>query len=66
VLTYEQILGHVWGRAYREAVDYVHVYISHQRHKIEWDPGCPAYVLTERGVGYRFAAQRQDHRGQAA
>jgi two-component system KDP operon response regulator KdpE len=66
VLTYEQILGHVWGRAYREAVDYVHVYISHLRHKIEWDPGCPAYVLTERGVGYRFAAQRQDHRGQAA
>jgi two-component system KDP operon response regulator KdpE len=66
VLTYEQILGHVWGWEYRESVDYVHVYISHLRHKIEWDPGCPAYVLTERGVGYRFAGQRRNHQGQAA
>jgi two-component system KDP operon response regulator KdpE len=66
VLTYEQILDQVWGWAYRESVDYVHVYISHLRRKIEWDPGRPAYVLTERGVGYRFAGQRRNHQGQAA
>jgi two-component system KDP operon response regulator KdpE len=42
------------------------VYISHLRRKIEWDPGRPAYVLTERGVGYRFAGQRRNHQGQAA
>jgi len=66
VLTYEQILGHVWGRAYREAVDYVHVYVSHLRRKIEWDPGRPPYVLTERGVGYRFVARRENHQGQVA
>jgi two-component system KDP operon response regulator KdpE len=61
VLTYEQILEHVWGWEYRESVDYVHVYISHLRHKIEWDHGRPAYVLTERGVGYRFAAKGQNY-----
>lgn len=66
VLTYEQILEHVWGWEYRESVDYVHVYISHLRHKIEWDPGRPAYILTERGVGYRFAAKLQTDQGQAA
>jgi two-component system KDP operon response regulator KdpE len=66
VLTYEQILDHVWGWEYRESVDYVHVYISHLRHKIEWDPGRPAYVLTERGVGYRFAARHPSRQGQAA
>jgi two-component system KDP operon response regulator KdpE len=66
VLTYEQILGHVWGQEYRDSVDYVHVYVSHLRHKIEWDPSRPAYVLTERGVGYRFDGKRPDRRGQAA
>jgi two-component system KDP operon response regulator KdpE len=66
VLTYEQILGHVWGRAYRDSVDYVHVYVSHLRHKIEWDPRRPAYILTERGMGYRFAARHPSQQGQAA
>jgi len=55
VLTHEQLLYHVWGHEYRECVDYVHVYISHLRHKIERDSSHPAYVLTERGVGYRFS-----------
>jgi two-component system KDP operon response regulator KdpE len=67
VLTYEQILDHVWGGGYRGSVDYVHVYVSHLRHKIEWDPGHPAYILTERAVGYRFAAKTPNRRqGQAA
>jgi two-component system KDP operon response regulator KdpE len=48
-------------------VDYVHVYVSHLRHKIEWDPGHPAYILTERGVGYRFVAKAPNRRqGQVA
>jgi len=68
VLTYEQILDQVWGWECRTSVDYVHVYISHLRHKIEWDPGHPAYILTERAVGYRFAARRpnRNSQGQAA
>jgi len=66
ILTYEQILEHVWGWEYRGSVDYVHVYVSHLRHKIEWDPGDPAYILTERAVGYRFAAKGQNHHRQIA
>jgi two-component system KDP operon response regulator KdpE len=58
VLTYEQILGHVWGWEYRDSVDYVHVYVSYLRRKIERNPSRPAYILNERGIGYRFSAER--------
>jgi DNA-binding response OmpR family regulator len=54
VLTYEQILGHVWGWGCQDSVDYVHVYVWHLRQKLEQDPRRPRYLLTEHGVGYRF------------
>lgn len=54
VLTYEQILDHVWGPEYRGSPDYVHVYVSHLRRKLEEDPRQPRYLQTEHGVGYRF------------
>jgi two-component system KDP operon response regulator KdpE len=66
VLTYEQILGHVWGWEYRDSVDYVHVYVSYLRRKIERDPGRPGYILNERGIGYRFAAERPSANGRAS
>jgi two-component system KDP operon response regulator KdpE len=53
-LTHQQILTHVWGSAYQDAKNYVHVYIRHLRKRIEPDPGEPRYLLTRRGVGYRF------------
>jgi DNA-binding response OmpR family regulator len=57
VLSYEQILEHVWGWEYRDSPNYVHVYIRRLRQKLERDPGAPAYLLTERGVGYAFVRQ---------
>ena len=57
VLTYSQILESVWGPEYRDNSDYVHVYLSHLRKKIEEDPRNPRYLLTEHGVGYRFQKQ---------
>jgi two-component system KDP operon response regulator KdpE len=66
VLTHEQILERVWGYEYRESIGYVHVYISHLRQKIEANPARHRYLLNERGVGYRFVAQRSAHRGHAA
>ena len=57
VLTYQQILENVWGVEYRDSVDYVHVYLSHLRRKLEEDPRQPKYFLTEHGVGYRFNRQ---------
>ena len=57
VLTYDQILGAVWGRAYRDSPQYVHVYVYRLRQKLEEDPGQPMYLQTEHGTGYRFAKQ---------
>jgi two-component system KDP operon response regulator KdpE len=54
VLTYDQILSRVWGYEYRDEPHYVRLYINYLRQKIEQDPSNPIYILTERGVGYRF------------
>ena len=54
VVSFEQILENVWGSAYDDCVNYVHVYMWHLRNKLEEDPKDPRYLLTEHGVGYRF------------
>lgn len=54
VLTYESILDEVWGEECRESVDYVHVYLSHLRKKLEENPRRPRYLVNERSIGYRF------------
>jgi DNA-binding response OmpR family regulator len=54
VLGFQQILEKVWGCEYQDSINYVHVYMSHLRNKLEEDPKNPCYLLTEHGVGYRF------------
>ena len=54
VITHEQILTKVWGYEYRDEPHYVRLYINYLRKKLEEDPANPKYILTERGVGYRF------------
>jgi two-component system KDP operon response regulator KdpE len=54
VLTHQQVLENVWGWEYIDDVDYVRIYVSHLRQKIEPDPSRPKYILTESGVGYSF------------
>ena len=54
VMTYDQLLQKVWGYEYRDETHYVRLYINYLRQKIEEDPANPKYILTERGVGYRF------------
>jgi len=54
VLSHQQVLENVWGWEYIDDVDYVRIYISHLRQKIEPDPSQPKYILTEAGVGYYF------------
>jgi two-component system KDP operon response regulator KdpE len=53
VLTHKHLLRQVWRD---EAVDpqYLRVYVSQLRHKIEADPSAPRHVLTKPGVGYRL------------
>ncbi|MFQ3661437.1 MAG: response regulator transcription factor [Chloroflexaceae bacterium] len=54
VQTHEMLLTKVWGPEYREESHYLRLYITYLRQKIEEDPANPRYILTERGVGYRF------------
>lgn len=57
VLTFQQILANVWGDEYQGSIDYVHVYISHLRSKIEENTRSPRYIVTIHGVGYIFEKQ---------
>lgn len=59
VMTYEQLLTKVWGYEYRDEEHYVRLYVNYLRQKIEEDPSNPKYILTERGVGYRFVDFRK-------
>jgi two-component system KDP operon response regulator KdpE len=59
VLPHATLLAKVWGREYREEVEYVRVYVRRLRRKLEDDPERPYYLLTERGTGYRFRSPRE-------
>jgi two-component system KDP operon response regulator KdpE len=61
ILPYQTILTNVWGWEYQNDIDYVHVYISHLRRKIEREPRNPHYLINEHGVGYTFARQLRSH-----
>ncbi|NWJ48403.1 MAG: response regulator transcription factor [Chloroflexi bacterium] len=54
VVPFETLLDKVWGPEYREQLDYLKTYLSRLRKKLEDDPENPRYLITERGLGYRF------------
>jgi two-component system KDP operon response regulator KdpE len=62
LLTHETLLSKVWGREYRDESHYLRLYITYLRQKLEKDPAHPQYILTERGVGYRFKALEESVR----
>ena len=66
VVSHDQILTNVWGYEYREQPHYVRLYINYLRQKIEKDPANPKYILTERGIGYRFVDFRRERPPQPA
>jgi len=59
VISHDQLLSKVWGYEYRDEPHYVRLYINYLRKKLEKDPSNPKYILTERGVGYRFVDFRR-------
>ena len=63
VQTYEQLLANVWGPEYRDEDNYVRLYVTYLRKKIEPEPSRPRYILTERGLGYRFVDYRRKAAG---
>lgn len=55
VMTHRELLREVWGPSHVESNHYLRIYMGHLRQKLEADPAQPVYLLTEIGVGYRFA-----------
>ena len=60
IVTHEQLLEKGWGPNYIGDKSFVKLYIRYLRQKIEADPKNPQMILTERGVGYRFAGSGVD------
>ena len=56
VLTHRHILREVWGPKSEEHRQYLRVYVTHLRQKIEREPTKPVLIRTEPGIGYRFAS----------
>jgi two-component system, OmpR family, KDP operon response regulator KdpE len=56
VLTHRYILRDIWGPKSEEHRQYLRVYVTHLRQKIDPDPKKPSLIKTESGIGYRFAA----------
>lgn len=54
-MTHKQLFDAVWGRHHGDAQQYLRVYIGHLRRRLEVDPLRPTLIVTEGGVGYRFA-----------
>lgn len=54
VVTRNELVTEAWGEEYGDAIDSLKLYIHYLRQKLEVDPNHPEYILTLRGVGYRF------------
>jgi two-component system KDP operon response regulator KdpE len=57
VLTHRFLLREVWGPQDSQENHYLRVFVASLRRKLEDDPTRPRYIVTEQGVGYRFAAE---------
>lgn len=57
VLTHRFLLREVWGPLDSQEYHYLRVFVASLRRKLEADPARPRYILTEQGVGYRFASE---------
>jgi two-component system KDP operon response regulator KdpE len=53
---HRELLQAVWGPDYGDQTDYLRVFITHLRKKIEPNPAKPQYILTDPWLGYRFEA----------
>jgi two-component system KDP operon response regulator KdpE len=54
VVTRTDLVTEAWGEEYSDAIDSLKLYIHYLRQKLEINPDRPEYILTLRGVGYRF------------
>ena len=59
IVPHQTLVRKVWGPEYEDEKRLLRLYITYLRKKIEPDPSNPRYILTERGVGYRFVDYRK-------
>jgi two-component system KDP operon response regulator KdpE len=55
LVSQRQLLADVWGPGYRDETNYLRTYLARLRRKLELDPTRPRHLITESGMGYRFA-----------
>jgi two-component system KDP operon response regulator KdpE len=55
LLTHRALLREVWGPAYEDDTQVLRVHIANLRRKIEPERGSPSHIITDPGIGYRFA-----------
>jgi len=57
VITHRHLLEQVWGPGHAHQTQYLRVYMTQLRHKLELDPARPKFLVTEPGIGYRLRAE---------
>jgi two-component system KDP operon response regulator KdpE len=57
VMTHRQLLESVWGPGHAHQMQYLRVYMTQLRHKLESNPARPQLLLTEPGIGYRLKSE---------
>ena len=55
IVTHRQLLADVWGLEHLDDTHYLRLYMGQLRAKLERQSSEPRFLLTEIGVGYRFA-----------
>lgn len=60
LVSQKELLQAVWGDSYENETNYLRLFISQLRKKLEPNPQLPAYILTEPGIGYRILALRTE------
>lgn len=66
LVSQKELLQAVWGDAYESETNYLRLFISQLRKKLELNPQLPTYILTEPGIGYRLLAVRTENEEQNA
>jgi two-component system KDP operon response regulator KdpE len=59
-IPHRKLLQTIWGPDYGDEVEYLRVFISQLRKKVEADPARPRYIVTEPWIGYRFVLPPAD------
>lgn len=54
VVTRSELVTQAWGDEYGDAIDSLKLYVHYLRQKLEINAQQPEYIITSRGVGYRF------------